>query len=136
MMMYDKTINKIKKRLYKRIKNKIIEKLKPNNLKWIEKCFVCFVIIVLLYFGAHSLILHGVLKERESRNCINPNDLLVWETALDTTQSVCVDVQKSQLDEIRKFHNEELKIAQEETEKWKNYYLYLQKQNEEESLKI
>jgi len=127
----DKIIKKVKKRLAKRIRKKIIEDYNPAYLKWANKCFICIIIIFLLYFGAHSLILYGRLKERESRNCVSVQNLSLWENSLETTQAVCIDVQNSQLDEIKNFYNEELKMAQEEVEKWKGYYLYLQKQNEE-----
>jgi len=84
-----------------------------------------------LFLGAQLCIVYGVIKERETKNCIKGSELQMWENTLKTAQAICVDVQQNQLADIKESYESRTKIAEAEAEKWKSYYLFLKQQNEE-----
>ena len=84
-----------------------------------------------LFLGAQLCIVYGVIKERETKNCIKGSELQMWENTLKTAQAICVDVQQNQLADIKDNYENRARLAEAEAEKWKSYYLFLKQQNEE-----
>ena len=84
-----------------------------------------------LFLGAQLCIVYGVIKERETKNCIKGSELQMWENTLKTAQAICVDVQQNQLVAIKENYESRVRLAEAEAKKWKGYYLFLKKQNEE-----
>jgi len=108
----------------------IIQKFTAKEPGWILKCFIFVMIVGLLYLGASLCILYGALKERKNKNCIAPSELLIWQNTLELAQAVCVDVQQNQLGEIKNIYEVRTKLAEDEADKWKSYYLSQKEQYE------
>lgn len=97
------------------------------------RVFSVSIILGFLYLSANLCITYGVLKEREAKNCIKGDELLLWENTLKTAHSICVDVQQNQLSEIKQNYLTRIETAEQEAEKWKSYYLYQKNLSEDNS---
>ena len=109
----------------------MILKNKVSYSKWIIKCSIFILITGLLYLGANLCIVYGVMKERANKNCVGAEVLLTYERTLELANSICVDVQVNQLEEIKENYKNKVDTAEAEALKWKNYYLHQKKQYED-----
>lgn len=98
-----------------------------NMLNKITKIIIIFGLCFLL---ANILLLTGSLKERADKECVDPTSIMSWEKTLEIARSICIDGFASQ-----KTQNQiEVEKLQGEIKHWKDAYLWLKKQNEENSI--
>ena len=74
--------------------------------------------LVMFLLYSHMLILHGALKERQGRICIDPATQSQLSKIVETTKSVCVDITKTRLEEA----DTKLKEAKENANYWRKKF--------------
>lgn len=83
-------------------------------------------IIATLFLFSHLLILNGVLKERESKECISLIALSNLQSIVAVNQEL-LQVPKEIIKELKTNFNEQIKSCNEEKDKWKSWYNYEKK---------
>ena len=74
--------------------------------------------ICMLFIIGHLIYLEGGQNMKNSIICATPYEVQQWDNALAITQSICVDIQLSQFEEM-----EDLKSK--EVQRWKDNYTWL-----------
>ena len=89
--------------------------------------------IAILFLVGHLSMSYGAQRERKrvNKEVEHLEKCEVEETNVRTAEAICVDIQKRKLKEIEDKYQEKVITAEEETKKWKSYYLYQKIKNEE-----
>lgn len=93
--------------------------------------YAIFILGALLVYS-HLLILHGSVKEREEKECVGAVAISNWENTLNIAQAICVDAQNNQLSEIKNNYHLQISKLEEDVKYWKDAYLWLKAQKNEE----
>ncbi len=88
---------------------------------------ICF-LLGLTYLGGHVIFLTGRLTQKADMACIGTYEMIQLENTLDIAQTICVDIQKNQLDEIKNKYKLDINSCQEDAKYWKDSYFWLKKQ--------
>jgi len=91
--------------------------------------FILYTLLIcLLFIIGHLIYLEGGQKMKNSMICVEPYSIEQWNKALHVTQSVCVDIQLAQFNEMKDINSKEV-------QRWKDNYTWLKlecdKKNEE-----
>ena len=94
------------------------------------------IIIIVLIFGAmylcsNLLVLVGKLKERSEKECVSAVAIANWEQTLEIAQGICIDVQNTQLGEIKKIYESQTLKLEADVKYWKDSYFWLKEQSAE-----
>jgi len=101
-----------------------------------KKFLIYFLIISIIiagfiYLCAHLLVLGGIMKERNSKQCVGTFEIKAWNDTLEIAQALCVDAQGDQLEEIRNNYKIQIEKLEGDVKYWKNSFFSLQKEKEE-----
>lgn len=75
----------------------------------------------LLFIIGHLIYLNGGQKMKNSIVCVDPYSIEQWNKSLHITQSVCVDIQLAQFEEMKDINSKEV-------QRWKDNYTWLKQQ--------
>lgn len=95
-----------------------------------KKILTLFVVIIIFCSGlmlilANLLILRGRLDERASKICAGTYEIQSWEKSIDNVSKL--------LEENKNTCDKQIDEAKAEAEKWRNNYLWLKKQVDEQN---
>jgi hypothetical protein len=116
------------RKVYGHINGIDVTEYEPIQTSFLTKIFVGVFILGLLLLVVKLSILYGAVKERKDKNCIGYSEMSVYENTLKLANTICVDIQKQQMSEIKDNYAEKVKTAEEEAKKWRFNYNNLQKQ--------
>lgn len=95
------------------------------KMKLISRTFIILFFALVFVNLIYQLgLVTGKNKERIDKACVDPRVLSRWEHTLELAETICVDVQKSQLDTISQNSNDLVKQAEEKTEQWRKSYFW------------
>ena len=108
-----------------------------NMLK--DKQFIKYIIVGIFIFGviylySHLLIVQGVQKEREHKECVGAVAISEWQNALNMAKEICINGPKNQMQVVTEVFEKEKDDIIKEREYWRNSYFWLKQQAEEEAL--
>jgi len=110
------------KKLIKKVNGNSVEVFEPEQRKLSTEITIILFIIGILVIIYNLGVLHGINKERADKNCIGVEEMKAYNNTLKIAETICVDIQKQQMGEIKNGYNVSLKLAEEEAKKWKNVY--------------
>lgn len=67
--------------------------MKPSN-NYNKQAIIILFLGVLLYLIIQVSIAYGVLKERESRICLTPNEVSSWQSVINIAEGIYLNVSK------------------------------------------